>query len=387
MKHQNTRNGVLALVGLAALTVYILACTTSFSPDDTKVVYPAFDGPSGRLGVAVYYRETGRAETLFLPVDLNGGNTNELKMPVLRPQWLADGRRVLVAWSTDRDLAFALVPCGVSGAVKLFFGLPNGGDPGASLMFPVPVVGERAFVVESEKAILRVDLKSGEMVRHEFQGDKSGLSLWADPADKDVFYLEGKENGVFGRLNPRSFEQTPLISFTNKMTDGSFFACDERGRRVAFVEEAKPETRVVVLENGKAVFTRPLDVPGGKLTFGNGVFSRKGDALLGGYHFIPEGQTNSSFGLFELPLNRDPIRLTTLIAAVHTTDGSAAFYFQIGISHDGKTAAGSSAYLACAAQDFKAEDCALFFVDLRDAKRKVTKVSIPLPTNRPSSFK
>ncbi len=38
MKTQTARNAGLALVGLLALTIYILACS-SFSPDDTKVLY------------------------------------------------------------------------------------------------------------------------------------------------------------------------------------------------------------------------------------------------------------------------------------------------------------------------------------------------------------
>ena len=56
MKNPKTRNTALALVGLLALSIYILACT-SFSPDDTKVLYPAFDAPSGAIGMAVYDRE------------------------------------------------------------------------------------------------------------------------------------------------------------------------------------------------------------------------------------------------------------------------------------------------------------------------------------------
>jgi hypothetical protein len=58
------------------------------------------------------------------------------------------------------------------------------------------------------------------------------------------------------------------------------------------------------------------------------------------------------------------------------------FYFQAAISHDGKTAAVSSTYLACTEKEFKPADCALFLVDLSDAKWKVTKVPIPLPAER-----
>ncbi len=387
MRNQKRRNVVLSLVGLAALTIYILACTASFSPDDTKVVYPAFDASSGRLGIAVYNRETARSETLFLPLDLGGGNTNDLKTPVLRPQWMADGRRVLVAWGTDSDLTLALVPCGARGPVKFFFRLFKEHSDAAWLMVPLPVVGERAFIRSDDKEILRLDLRTGEATTHKFTGEATEVSLWPAPGDKEMFYLEGHERGVFGRLNPETFERTPLFGFTNQFADGSFFAYDKSGKHIAFVEEAKDAPRVVVLEEGKAVFTRTLDTKGGKIGFGNAVFSPTGNALLGSYQLIAAGQTNSSFGLIEIPLNNAPVRMTPLVAGVNTTEETAALYFQIGVSHDGKTAAAASAYLACAAPDFKPEDCALFLVDLRDARHKVNKVPIPLPAIRPTPFK
>jgi hypothetical protein len=53
--------------------------------------------------------------------------------------------------------------------------------------------------------------------------------------------------------------------------------------------------------------------------------------------------------------------------------------FQFGLSHDGKALAVSSAYLAAANEKFRAQDCALFIVDLVSAKRPVTRIPIPLP--------
>ena len=60
---------------------------------------------------------------------------------------------------------------------------------------------------------------------------------------------------------------------------------------------------------------------------------------------------------------------------------------QAAISHDGKTAAIASTYLACSEKEFKAADCALFIVDLSNPKWKVTKVPIPMPARRPSLMK
>jgi len=43
--------------------------------------------------------------------------------------------------------------------------------------------------------------------------------------------------------------------------------------------------------------------------------------------------------------------------------------------------------LACDDEAFKAEDCALFLVDLADPGRKVTRVPIPLPAPRRSTLR
>ena len=123
-----TRNAVLAAVGLLALTIYILACT-SFSPDDRKVLYPTFDVPSGGIGMAVYDRETRSSEMLFLPVEYESRDTNVVTAPsILRGAWLANGRDVAVAYAeagkgsgSHDTLNVALIPWGARKAVKVSF--------------------------------------------------------------------------------------------------------------------------------------------------------------------------------------------------------------------------------------------------------------------------
>ena len=61
--------------------------------------------------------------------------------------------------------------------------------------------------------------------------------------------------------------------------------------------------------------------------------------------------------------------------------------FQGGLSHDGRAWAAASAYLWAQNEKIANEDCGLFLVDLTDAKRKVTKVAIPVPANRKELFK
>lgn len=388
MKMVTARNTGLALLGLLALTAYILACT-SFSPDDKKVLYPAFSGTNGAIGVAVYDRESRRSEMLFLPMAYEGGGSQSAKPQLLRPQWLGDGRRILVSWPGESDnLNLTVFPWGGSGPVK-FFCLGNFKDAGAALVMPLPVAGDRAFITASHGQIVRLDLNTGAVTCHTNPDDKAEFSVYPGLSDKTVFYLEERQEPqhacVFGRLDPETFARTPAVTFTNEPADKTFFTYDYQGKRVAFLEKA-PENglQLVVLEQGKPAFTRRLETKD-ELQFGNAVFSRSGDVLLAACQRKKEGQSSVSYLLMEIPLGAAPIRETTLLPAVEVDDEGAAFYFQVGLSHDGKTAAASSAYLACnASADFKPADCALFFIDLSDANRKVTKVPIPLPAQRSS---
>jgi hypothetical protein len=236
--------------------------------------------------------------------------------------------------------------------------------------------------------VARLDLKTGALARHSLGDDQSEFSLYPAAADNGAFYLQERQEPertrVFGRLEADSFALTPLVTFSDEPADGSFFTYDEQGKRVAFVEKGPgSELQLVLREAGKPGLTRPLETKGAEWRFGNAVFSRKGDTLLASCQKKKAGAAVASYSLLEIPLGTAPIRETVLIPALEAKDEAAALYFQVGVSHDGKTAAAASTYLACATpEDFRPEDCALFFVDLSDAKRKVTKVLIPLPAER-----
>jgi hypothetical protein len=64
-------------------------------------------------------------------------------------------------------------------------------------------------------------------------------------------------------------------------------------------------------------------------------------------------------------------------------DKEAGPYFQMGLSHDGKTAAVVTTYLMMEKENQnQPENCALALVDLSSPGRKVTRVPIPLPKKR-----
>jgi hypothetical protein len=383
MKTDTVRNGSLALVGLAALTVYILACT-SFSPDDKKVLYPAFDPLSGTVGVAEYDRENARSRMLFVPMVYE--ETNRPATPLVRPQWLGNGRRVLVSWvaaDADDRLNLAVLPVAGESAVRLF-ALPLD-DSAQSLMIPLAVAGQEA-VLKVDDQLLRINLSTGVLAQHELSEADDEFYVYPGFDEGTVFYLTREKEPrkyAFGRLNPETFARTPQVTFTNEPSEGSFFAYNERGNRLALVQDAGGGQELVVLEAGKPPATRQISAKE-KYEFGSGIFLEKRSLVLASY--MRKGDGTSAFGLLEIPLEKsESIRDTVLIPDAGLTDDEAAFYFQAGVSHDGKTAAVSSTYLACMGKGFKPENCALFFVDLSDPKRKVTRVPIPLPSERPGS--
>jgi hypothetical protein len=347
------------------------------------VLYPAFDGASGGIGVAVYDRETRSSDMAFLPTMITDKDADPSKPTLIRSQWLADGQRILASWVGENapdGVTLAVIPWNSRAALRLFY-LPKLDD--FDFTRPLCVAGDRVFLMESKEHILRLDLKTGEIVRHALDAGTSEITLLPVPNDSGVFYtqkLAEKSGTVFGRLNPDNFALSPLASFTNEMADRSFFAYDPAGKRCAFLEKTEPLPQLIVLEGGKPVFRRSIGAKGDDLDFSSVAFSKRGDSLLAGFARKREDQPVVSYGLMVIPLGDQPVREKVILSRIQAGDNEGAFYFEFGISHDGKTAAAASTYLACAKeQGFEPEDCGLFFIDLSDPAWKVTKTLIPLP--------
>ena len=393
MKNHKTRNSLLALAGLASLCVYILACT-SFSPDDSQVLYPVLDPDTGATGLAVYARETRRSETVFLPLAYDSGQSNTWTPgPVIsRAQWLADGHRILIASpetkGKDDGLSLTLLPWKERLPIKVFH-LAEWKDATPSLLLPLCVVGEHLFLNSSGMDVPRIDLKSGTITHRLLPGDAKEVVLLPSPDEKEVFYLESFDapdtKTVLGRLNPDSFEQTPLLVLTNESLGHGLFACYPRGPRLALLESEGETNRLRVFQPGKAPRLRALGGPGEKEIFSSLGFFPKGDRLWATFMKRAAGAKTVTCGFIEIPLDESPVRETALFTLAQAKDGDNACLFQGAVSHDGRTAAVASTYLACDNEAFDPANCALFLVDLKDPARKITKVPVPMPKRSTSS--
>ena len=386
-------NSKLGLVGLGGLLIYILACT-SFSPDDSKVLYLTVDAQSGLTAVAVYDRKLAKSELLFEPFVQDVANLTTGKPAVMRPQWLEGGHNFLAAWlegidDSENSLNLAVLPFDRRGPARTFLLSKLGKDEGSGFfLWPLPVVGSSLFLSGESNNIIRLNLETGEMHR---QTNQPESILLFSPDNDHLYYLSGvndaKGPNECGLLNPETFARTPLFSIKDEKASPLSLALSRDAKRLAYQVENENPPVVHLLETSQSARTLSLASLGEKIEVNLRHFSPKSDILYGSFRSSADA-TNVAYGFVEIPLDGSPIRKTTLISQAGSGDKDMFAAFQIDISHDGKTLAVESLWLAYNEHPIRAEDCALFLVDLTDPQRKITKVLIPLPPkDRPSPFK
>lgn len=393
MRKNTVWNLTPALIGLGSLLIYILACT-SFSPDDSKVLYVTADAKSGMTGVAVYDRKLGKSELLFQPYLLEV-HSLETKSTPLRPQWVEDGHSILTTWrsgandSADTTLDIAILPFDRRGPVRMFK-LADLDKDGATMFYfwPVPVAGKFLFLPGQSNSLIRLDIGTGEMRRETNQQD---IVVLPSPDNDRLFYLTGMEHSntpsEFGLLNPETFARTPIFHIPEGKVSLLSLALSRDAKSFAYQLENETPPLIHLLETGKPARAFSLASLPGKTDVSVRQFSSKRDLLYASFKNTPEGHTNDDYGFLEIPLDGASIRKTVLISNAPPGDRDLLASFQIDLSHDGKTMAVESLWLNYGDTSLKAEDCALFLVDLSKPQHKVTKVPIPLPPkDRPSPF-
>jgi len=379
MNRENIRNGLLAFVGLGALTAYLLACA-SFSPDDSKIVFPAYDRVSGHIGVARYDRKARTTEQLFV---LTTGSETLKNGFALRPQWSPDGRYVIVAWpgdGTNDTLCLQALPVGQAGPTRLLT-VPGIEKAAEKLSLPLALAGPYLFLA-GKSNVVRLDLETGVTKTNSMPGE---LQLYASPTGDRVYYA-GKgvgQAGTFevGRVDADRLTLTPLLSLpSDSITDAGLLGISRDGRRMAFLTEKDKESAVVVYRGDRLEKSLQLGDGEPRLKLGYVQWSPDGQTLYAPYRHQAANATNVSFGVLEMPLNGRPMRRVPVLAGLGDGDESDILFFQIGLSHDGKTIAVASTYLMGDEKPhLRPEDYALFLVDLSSPKRPILRVRLPLP--------
>ena len=381
MKNKSLLNSILAGAGAVSLLIYVLACATSFSPDDRQVLYPSFDPQSGGTAVACYDRQTGRSEIVFAA---NTADSATNRQPVLlRAEWLPDGKHVLTADAVNDDgLELLVLPRGVNEPVRRF-SLPKADEAAGSLEFPFAVAGSQLFLNGNGHNPARLDLVTGELT----PGEKATNEMFVLPAPdgKSLVALRDLKDDrgtEFGTFDPQTMEFKSLGRTGTNTADGTLPLFNPVDGRVMTICKTGEQLQLQVTKNGKTEFARALEHRGGKLEIGPFLaIARDGQTLLAAYCAELAATTNAEYGLLEIPLHSEPLRFTRLLTAGRNGD-SDLILAQPSLSHDGKTWAVATAFLYLQNESLAPEDCALFLVDLSTPNRPVTKVPIHVPAER-----
>lgn len=380
MNSNRIRDAVLAAIGGAAVLVHVLACT-SFSPDDTKVLFTSVDAGADAPAIDVYDRETGRVERLLtLPVQSSPDGH-------VRAVWSDDGRRVIAISTT----AIIVLPFRTRESVRVL-PWPARSEAGIMNVMRAPAVlgAQFFFVDESETQRGAATVKQRQLVRMNLDnGEKKTVELAHETVVHrqrgEVYYVrrlrsppDEKEALEFGSVDPETLAFGARLQIAISDDDDSFlFAVSADGKRVAFLSEDDNRISCRIYDGAELTKTVPVAAKG--VHVGSPTFSPNGSTLYVTYCESMPGAPaeRSSFGIFEVPLNGAASRKIPLFSARGAADETRILVFQLDISHDGKTAAACSSLLE---DGLEPGDLALYLVDLGRADRKVTKIPIAAPS-------
>lgn len=386
MTGKSSRHSIFAGIGCMSLLAYVIACQqASFSPDDSQVLYPAFDPASGAESVAVYDRQASRSEAIFtaLPGE-QAGSRHEGGL--IRAQWLPDGKHVLIAQAQpnhDNQIAFLVLPRGVSDPVRDLgsIELTNKDSALNVLLYPLCVVGSKVYVCD-EKKITRLDLVTGQSGSFETTNavcllPGGGGTQIVGAVDQSKGESPDGKGMTLGVFDPQTLAFRPMLTLTNELSEGVFPAFDPRTRQAVFVTGADTNLQLQVTTNGNVTFSRTLARGTAKQQLGPWLdLGPRRDRVFTAYCTQEEKAPNAEYGVVEIPLNDEPLRWIPLFRAEEARD-ARLLYTQGSLSHDGKTWAMASSSMP--GQSLKPEDRALYLVDFSIPKPKITKVPVTLP--------
>jgi hypothetical protein len=380
MKISPVLQSTLAGVGILSLLIYVLACATSFSPDDRQVLYPSFDPQSGAASVAIYDRKASRSQEVFSAAE--AAEATNQQPALLRAAWLGDGRHVLIAEAShDHGLQLFVLPRGVNEPVR-HFSIPDADEAGATLEFPFAIAEGKLFLNREGYSPTRLDLASGALSG----GEKitNELTVLPSPDGKSlVAFRDLKENGMeFGTLDARTMQFNALGNAGTNNADATIPAFDPASGRLMLIAKTGEKLQLQITKNGTAEFSRPLEHAGGELQVGPFLQpTPDGKTVCMAYCAEIAAKTNFEYGLLEIPVSSAPLRFTLLFTSTSKVNESLILA-QPSLSHDGQTWAIGTACLYLQDESLKPDDCALFLVDLSKPDRPVTKVPVQVPARR-----
>ncbi len=386
MRTRFNRNSLLGAVAVGGLAAYVLACA-SFSPDDSKVAFPAFDPQTGGLGVGVLDRKTGKTEQVFTLTAIDSPANPDYEARLLQPGWL-DNKRLVVVWPEDTSgssaevLLATVVPLGGAGPLRQWR-ISGVEDSDEKYLGAVATAGSKLLVAMGSNLVGRLDLDDGGFEARLVRGDE--VSLYPAGSPNHVFYVaKTEEEGGFelGRLDAKTFAQTAVMSKVQMdPADATIPAFSRDGKTVLVITDKDDASALRLLRAGQAPRDVAVATDLDNLKLQNVCLSPQADVAYASFSARQKGQTNHCLGVLDIPLDGRPASSTILLPRFNGKKTEEARYFNIVLSGDGKTLAVCTTYL-CAdleAAGLRPEDCALYLVDLTRKPHAITKARLPGP--------
>ena len=399
----------LALVALASLAIYVLACRSSFSPDGSKILVTAAGGAYEQGHLLMYDRKAAKWTPLLSVGKSHGGDS----VPIPTALWSADGKEVIATWALDQHKAMvSVLPVGGTGPTR-FLEVIAGGEESEDvpIITIVPPVLRDHYLLFGGESLTVLDLKSGAVDRQELPGNDTTNSakkaIWLVDQGKEVGYLMGSGETVeAGRLDLADLAHlrpVPRFQLNVPKKDGNpFLAVSESGTRLALTSGDDDNQSLLIYRQSQLERSFPFGAatnqgivlgnlvwsPDGKTLYAAGFKSLQpgplANALHAGYQalravgFNPTEPRPLDFQMFvcEIPLDGRPIRETPLFRMASAHNEGFRVCYQIALSPDGKTIAAADGF-AENHRESRRPNLALYLLDLSGSRRSVSRIPIP----------
>lgn len=371
---------VLSIIGIGALTAYLVACRPSWSPDGSKVLFPYLNAKAKQAGIALYDKNTRKTQSVFSkPADV-GTAAAPFSWPWA--QWDREGKRVIVLWvvakQSNSELHVHVMRTGVKKPDRTFV-LP---DVEIFPGIPLPEADGGLFV--GGDLLTRMDLETGKVQRRKPKGAK-GVVLIGHR--KQIYYCcevpPDPKRYEIGTLDPKELSLRPALKLQQEDVGEitPLIGVAKDGSAIAIAGEKEGKYRILIVAGDKLQRTIPLELPSETHTLGNLEWSPDGKTIYAAFAGKVKDQDRCQLGIAEIVVETGALRVTPLlrIRMKNMDRDVLPIFHQIALSPDGKTIAASPTYFWEQLEDEK--DSALYLVDLTTPDRKVTKIPPPAPEN------
>jgi WD40-like Beta Propeller Repeat len=384
----------LALLGLAGLVLFILACRPSWSPDGQRVLYSFGDKESQRAAVAVFDRKTHTSRVIWV-----GSDETDSDHRFVATQWSVDGEQAILTSASDKYTDFLVLPFHSQKPARRFT-LDASGN---SALLPYPQIGNFLFV-GGQKGIYRLDLENGEILTKEADkavDDSDGFLLFESgrtlmylvkikpesvPAPKEgAKVAEEKPAGTleFGEINTNdlSFRATQTVTEAMLNSKGlgdlsGFIDIEPKSGSMAIIGQFLKDARPAIVIMGPQGLERILDAETKSKgdALGNPQWSRDAKVIYVPALFLDAAKGRTQFAVVEVPLDGKKPRIDPIQEGPKAEfDDDFLAMTQIALSPDGKLIALSNGFN----EKVRPEKRGIFLLDVSQPGRPVNFYSAP----------